>query len=747
MEAVLDRTRSIWVCLLVLTSIPVMAAEPVCPGFVRSIEVNGPTNFHGVAVRDGLAVTADSFGLSTWDLRDPSSPRRLGSFIYGQGTHPGLYHALAVHLDPSTKWACLLPVFDCFDIRDPNSPQPTRFQTVEWPRHIDKDYDPPEKGIAIGRKLIAARHFRYSGAISREIWFLDHTSLPPHEWIKPEGVFDSIAVGDLAFAGDLLLVYDTIGRLVVFDVSEPTAPAELGRVDLARGSKTLVASENVAVVYQDFFGWAQEQWVVDLDNPSSPAAYPLRVEGVWGEIRELDLLGAFGLAAVDQTTSEGWIQHLVEIDFSDPSAPVATASRIIDEDDRIYSLAATPREVVTGRQSNLTIHERRNEMEPVGDSPIAGLARRLDSHNNLGVLANNRAGIVTLDLSDPWLPRKVATLDLGEDVVNVRLTGVTAVVILDDAELLATIDVSDPASPVVLDTIEVEHLDRLLEIDDGIAFVWSRQSNSSGDRPISLIDISDPEHLAIRSQISLPRAEIAELRVRQGIIFVPTFAGDLFTIDATDPDHPEVLGVLESLQRAYSVDFQGDHAFLARGWQVEALDISDPANVQIVRSYENLWATHIDQLSEDLLAIAGNAGYLADFSDLDNPIIFDAPMTSRGWYDGTLVGSSWLRPSEHVIDVVSLECLPPEAEIRSSGRGPTIWFEDWSRYQVTHRSWNFGDGQTSGNQNPVHTYPGPGHYTVTLTVSSPNGADTATEVIEVGPLSVRRQPPDSRRQP
>ncbi len=41
--------------------------------------------------------------------------------------------------------------------------------------------------------------------------------------------------------------------------------------------------------------------------------------------------------------------------------------------------------------------------------------------------------------------------------------------------------------------------------------------------------------------------------------------------------------------------------------------------------------------------------------------------------------------------------------------------------------WEFGDGNTSGEQNPVHTYAEGGVYTVSLTVSTDDGEDTWTE--------------------
>jgi PKD repeat protein len=41
--------------------------------------------------------------------------------------------------------------------------------------------------------------------------------------------------------------------------------------------------------------------------------------------------------------------------------------------------------------------------------------------------------------------------------------------------------------------------------------------------------------------------------------------------------------------------------------------------------------------------------------------------------------------------------------------------------------WNFGDGNTSTQQSPVHVFTAPGSYTVTLTVTGPNGGDTTTK--------------------
>jgi len=63
----------------------------------------------------------------------------------------------------------------------------------------------------------------------------------------------------------------------------------------------------------------------------------------------------------------------------------------------------------------------------------------------------------------------------------------------------------------------------------------------------------------------------------------------------------------------------------------------------------------------------------------------------------------------------------------TSGTTPLdVQFTDISTGNVTSYTWNFGDGSTSTDQNPTHTYNTPGTYTVTLTVNGPGGSTTET---------------------
>ena len=54
----------------------------------------------------------------------------------------------------------------------------------------------------------------------------------------------------------------------------------------------------------------------------------------------------------------------------------------------------------------------------------------------------------------------------------------------------------------------------------------------------------------------------------------------------------------------------------------------------------------------------------------------------------------------------------------------TITFTDGSAFNPTSWLWDFGDGETSTEQNPTHAYAEAGTYTVQLTVENENGSDT-----------------------
>jgi PKD repeat protein len=60
-----------------------------------------------------------------------------------------------------------------------------------------------------------------------------------------------------------------------------------------------------------------------------------------------------------------------------------------------------------------------------------------------------------------------------------------------------------------------------------------------------------------------------------------------------------------------------------------------------------------------------------------------------------------------------------------------VAFKDLSRGSITSWSWDFGDGQSSTEQNPIHAYKEAGKYVVVLWVDGPAGKSRMAKVWDV----------------
>ena len=67
--------------------------------------------------------------------------------------------------------------------------------------------------------------------------------------------------------------------------------------------------------------------------------------------------------------------------------------------------------------------------------------------------------------------------------------------------------------------------------------------------------------------------------------------------------------------------------------------------------------------------------------------------------------------------------------------GDTVQFIDstFALSKILHRQWNFNDGDSSNNYNPVHLYKHPGKYKVQLSVSTVNCTDTTSHYLDIYP--------------
>ncbi len=111
----------------------------------------------------------------------------------------------------------------------------------------------------------------------------------------------------------------------------------------------------------------------------------------------------------------------------------------------------------------------------------------------------------------------------------------------------------------------------------------------------------------------------------------------------------------------------------------------------------------------------------------DPTVTYDAP----GNYTVTLIamnagGSDTLTLTDYV-QVITI----PQADFNATvNNGNEVTFENQSLYGSTYL-WDFGDGNSSNEENPVHTYQAEGTFTVILTVTNACGTHLHTEEVTV----------------
>jgi PKD repeat protein len=76
-----------------------------------------------------------------------------------------------------------------------------------------------------------------------------------------------------------------------------------------------------------------------------------------------------------------------------------------------------------------------------------------------------------------------------------------------------------------------------------------------------------------------------------------------------------------------------------------------------------------------------------------------------------------------------------DASNETPATGANVTFTDRSVGNPAQWSWNFGDGTSSNQRNPVHAFAAPGMYNITLTASNASSSSIATKLIQVGPVS------------
>ncbi len=526
---------------------PFVMGEFATSGDAVEIAVSWPYAY--VAVSDG--------GLQVVDVSDPGDPQ-----LYGIGDMPSSAQGVVVDGDRAFV-ACADSGLVVVDIGDPAAPV------------VVERVDTPGSAVKV---VLVGDHLAVADGIGG-VQILSRSPYEIVEAVQTPGMALSVAV-----SGDHLYVADYVAGLTVIDISTITDAEVVASIVSAPGVFDVTVADGVAVLANSYAGIV----TMDVSDPTSPA----RISGLSSSSVAYGVVLSGGNAYL----SDGVDLHVYALGNADTPP-------ILD-----YLSLNTPIAVAADRHFLYSIDHSRLWVVSTGSGEAAGVGSTLYNPHDICLLdpyvyiADHTAGLRVGDVSDSAYPELDVGIYLGGDAWAVALqdthvyvavdglglvvlsmeedpgaptiTGFCAttghprdVAVQDDVAFVATgegglftVDVSDPADPVVLDNLITSMPVHHVAVNGDYAF-------GTDDDYFIVYDVADPRNIGLVTSLHL-RGPLRDLEVVDDFVYVVDPYIGLYVIDIAAPAHPTVVGggiessffvssVAHFFDRLYVVDGNG----------------------------------------------------------------------------------------------------------------------------------------------------------------------------------------------
>ncbi len=150
---------------------------------------------------------------------------------------------------------------------------------------------------------------------------------------------------------------------------------------------------------------------------------------------------------------------------------------------------------------------------------------------------------------------------------------------------------------------------------------------------------------------------------------------------------------------------------------------------------------NLNQFINTAYFVENDGGQTVEFDAFTTPLWAEVPVIPGETYNITIAiadAGDWSFDSGIFLSIESIggDSLLPvnvafDALVPPPGGGNTVNFEN-NTFWATNWSWDFGDGATSTERTPEHTYAAPGTYTVQLKASNWCSSETFTQTVQLG---------------
>ena len=306
----------------------------------------------------------------------------------------------------------------------------------------------------------------------------------------------------------VLAVFLAAVPLAAVAEAQDPSPARIGFVPTAAPATALAAGDDYLVV-----GVGSRVHVIDVSRPASPESI-----GAYDFEQPVLGLAAVGDAVYVANSHDG----LRRLDLSDPAAPRLTGTSAT-RGQAVGAAVSGTHAFVGDNSLGFDIVAVSGDVQRVGEYLGDGFPRGIAAGGPLVFVADQPAGLIVVDASDPTDPAVIGSLSLGRDPItqvfapDPRSIGGAApslICIVSGRVGLQAVDVSDPAAPVV--TAAVPTASRLAG-----AAMWNGLVYAAGGDALQVFDLTDSARpvLAGAAELGVRGGPVA---VNEGLVFVAT---------------------------------------------------------------------------------------------------------------------------------------------------------------------------------------------------------------------------------
>lgn len=409
---------------------------------------------------------------------------------------------------------------------------------------------------------------------------------------------------EVAIVGDVAIVAENAGGIHTLDISDPTNPTPIAKMELGQNARAMVYRDGLAFVGGNQQSEYSALRVVDV---SDPASLPVIGELVFKSESTTNAMEIVGDVIYAVTQYE-----LHFIDISDVTRPTLMAAQPVQPNARYVEIVGDLAYI--GSSEGVFVYDISDPQAIVRIGEYHGLSSPwpIVVVGDLAYAASTDDEFAVLDVTDPTNPMELSKLTIFGNNHDIELRGNEVIV---TGNSIWRIDVADPTAPKIVDHAPLPRLGDDIKLDEPLAYV------AAGYAGLVAIDLTN---LSLVGDYS-PPAGADNLDFYADLAFVHAQFG-AYVVDYADPANPVPVSWFKFPPYNYNsehVAIDGYIGYFDTHENVIVIaDISDPENVQKLEYY-NSEAGYIRDVDvkDGVLYVTGSDFIVAaDLSDAGSPL-------------------------------------------------------------------------------------------------------------------------------